>query len=149
MPHPFSAARRGTRFARRIMSAFEALKEKIESYSQLLPDWNSYGAVAPNSVSILASIESLQYMRVIGLMPKNLAPSAENGIGFTFENEEKFAHLEFFNDGMAVVLMDSGTAQDRQIWEFEIEESSEEMKSSLDRIKEWVTKPVRSEQDRR
>ena len=74
-------------------------QERLAELERLKSNWDSYGAPAPNDVAIRNAAHVLELMQPFDLAAANIAPSAEGGIGFFFEFEDRYADLEFSNDG--------------------------------------------------
>lgn len=98
-------------------TSFEELCIKIKSYSHLKNGWDGNYAEAPNQESIRMAISALEKFNHAKILPSSVGPSVENGIGFTFESGNKYCFIEFFNDGAACALTNTG-GLGREAWEF-------------------------------
>jgi hypothetical protein len=74
-------------------------KEKLTKLSTLEHNWDSYGAEPPNEFALQWASITLDILEELGREPNALVPSVENGIGICFINGDKFADIEFFNEG--------------------------------------------------
>jgi hypothetical protein len=68
-------------------------------------NWDSYGAEAPNRISIRGAGEFAQRAIMDDLLPDRIEPSAEGGVAVAFFRGEKRAIAEFLNDGTRDLLL--------------------------------------------
>ncbi len=71
----------------------------LERTRQLSENWNRRGAPPPNERAIAAAFQFLEVMSRTKRLPTRLAPSAVGGIGITRRVNERFAYVEFYNNG--------------------------------------------------
>ncbi|MEX0702321.1 MAG: hypothetical protein WD069_09520 [Planctomycetales bacterium] len=71
----------------------------------LADNWDGYGAPAPNERASSVLRLGLSYLIERNLFPTAVLPTAEGGIAMTFRSGERFASIEFLNDGDIVALM--------------------------------------------
>ena len=89
--------------------------EKIRKMHDFKLNYPDYDFPAPNREVINLSLNLLDQLLPLELIPTSIGASTEGGIGFTFQNGKDFAYLEFFNDGEVVFLTDiAGT--NRKVW---------------------------------
>lgn len=81
-------------------------------------DWNSYGAVAPNSDAIDNAAHALFILAGFGLTPSHVSPSSEGGVTLSFTKHDKFAAIEFYNTGEGAAVI-SKPDFETQAWDFE------------------------------
>lgn len=77
------------------------LYNKIEELRNLPPNWCYGDVTAPNDIAIALAKEALRVCIDNGLLPK-IVPSADEGVGFSFRIDGKFAGVEFYNTGEIV-----------------------------------------------
>lgn len=94
--------------------------EKLKNIQSM--NWVDASVPYPNTYVINLSAEILQKIDAIGIMPANIGPSVEGGIGITFENKSKFAFLEIYNDKSACLLLDTN-GQHRSVLELDTEDN--------------------------
>jgi hypothetical protein len=115
---------------------FDLLIEKIQSFQTLKTNWNGFGSECPNESSISSAISSIRILEHMAVVPIEVGPSAENGIGLAFSSGSKYGHIEFFNDGTACALVDND-GEDREVWEFDSSDT-DRRESALRKICEYV-----------
>jgi hypothetical protein len=92
--------------------------EKVVALSNIEDDWNSYGAVAPNSDAIDNAANALFILAGFGLTPSHVSPSSEGGVTLSFTEHDKFAAIEFYNTGEGAAVI-SKPDFETQAWDFE------------------------------
>ncbi len=76
------------------------LQLRFDEMHELEKDWDSYGADAPNIVSIVNAQRFVQHLKE---PPIHIGPSVEGGVGVTVGDY----YIEFYNDGdMLGIKMD-------------------------------------------
>lgn len=75
------------------------LKNDIDDLADLPPDWDSYGTKPPNSKAIERARHVLKLLFSEDLNPIDVIPSGEEGIGIAFVSGDKYADIEFLNNG--------------------------------------------------
>jgi len=84
--------------------SFNILLKKCDSFKYLKRGWDGYNAKPPNSISIEYSKHFLKLLSCkINLPSPRIAPSVEEGVGISFNNEDKYLNIEFFNSGEIIV----------------------------------------------
>jgi hypothetical protein len=81
------------------------LRDELVNLRHLGPDWDSYGAPAPNAAAFAAADAALRTLRLMNVLPTRILPSADGGVGMLFTEGEQYAHIEFENSGDTWVLM--------------------------------------------
>ncbi len=74
-------------------------RRSVHALAQLRPNWDSYGAPAPNGRSIANAIRVLNLVESLNLDPTRILPSAEGGVGICFVREDRYADIECSNEG--------------------------------------------------
>jgi hypothetical protein len=95
----------------------DAVKQVI-ALSNIEDDWNSYGAVAPNSDAIDNAAHALFILAGFGLTPSHVSPSSEGGVTLSFTEHDKCAAIEFYNTGEGAAVI-SKPDSETQAWDFE------------------------------
>jgi hypothetical protein len=89
---------RGSEFLRGAFYLSRA-RSKLVALARLKSNWDSYGAPAPNNAAVQNADRVLGIMLPFDLASVSIVPSAEGGIGFCFARGERYADIEFSNDG--------------------------------------------------
>jgi hypothetical protein len=111
------------------------LSQQLEEMKDLSDNWNGYGSAAPNAIAFRTATNILFVLHQLGFSPTQIAPSAEEGIGFFFVKEEKYAFIECYNDGEIVIAM-SNRQGERQVRE--VGTSVQEIKEALDLLRIYI-----------
>jgi hypothetical protein len=74
-------------------------RRSVHALAHLRPNWDSYGAPAPNGRSIANAIRVLNLLESLNLDPTKILPSAEGGVGICFVREDRYADIECSNEG--------------------------------------------------
>jgi hypothetical protein len=94
--------------------------EATNRLASLKADWDSYGAVPPNSTSLLAARTILAVLASVDVdfRPTNIDASAEGGVCLAFSCNDRYADIECFNSGeiWAIVAKDG---IDPIVWQVE------------------------------
>jgi hypothetical protein len=85
--------------------AFTSLRDQLSSLRALGAAWDGYRAPAPSAPALESAGRALRLLRVANAKPSVVLPSADGGVGICFVEEQRYAHMEFTNDGEAWVLM--------------------------------------------
>ena len=85
--------------------AYARLNVQLRGACGLKRNWDSYGAPAPNQLSLSLASQLLASLKFETLMPTALVPSAEGGIALYFIANEKTSYIEFRNSGEAISAM--------------------------------------------
>jgi len=116
-------------------------KEKLTKLSTLEHNWDSYGAEPPNEFALQWADITLGILEELGREPNALVPSVENGIGICFINGDKFADIEFFNEGeiLAIVFQKKLSLDNSNpnIWEVGI--NTDSIKETLEVIHKFIS----------
>lgn len=111
------------------------LTRKLNEIYKLSDNWDGYGTAAPNTMAFLHAWDVIEVLRNIDFIPVKLIPSAEEGIGFYFEKENRYGFVECFNDGEIVLAM-SDRGGYRRAWQ--ISDSIDEIEESLEILKDFI-----------
>lgn len=98
---------------------------KLDSLTALSNNWDSEGADAPNKQSLFFGRKVLESFLHEGLLPTNVAPSVEGGVGFYFISGNKYADIECLNSG-EILAVTSDRVKPADVWEISSETDIEE-----------------------
>ncbi len=89
---------------------FDDAWRRLRATEWLKPDWDTYGADAPNAIARDLAAKVLIALSERSLPPARLMPSVEWGIAITFVADDRRATVEAYNTGElgAVVYAGSG-----------------------------------------
>lgn len=114
---------------------FENLRQQVGGLARLPKGWDSYGADPPNETAIKTSSDFIGILRDYQLRPTKVSPSAEGGVGICFERDDKYADIEFLNDGDVVAVKYRGQS-DPEVWE--VAKKRKAYVESISRIREHL-----------
>jgi hypothetical protein len=83
----------------------QVLKDKLDRARSLKSGWDSYGAPAPNGLTIDRASEGLRISRLRRNLPSTVVASAEGGIALCWDSRSKHAYIEYTNDASVVLAM--------------------------------------------
>ena len=86
-------------------SAWNHIMDRLHYLSQLPDNWDGYGTETPNSTTVTRSGKALSILQTMGFAPSGIVPSAENGLAIVFQDDARYADIEFFNTGEIFVGM--------------------------------------------
>jgi hypothetical protein len=115
---------------------YQKLRQTISRMSQLSDNWDDRGSAAPTESVIQLAQHFLNQFQTYAMTPSRVAASVENGIGFTFEQSNKFAYIELLNSGEVVFLIDV-KLQNSEAWEIHGGEEKL-LLSSIQRIQNYL-----------
>jgi hypothetical protein len=95
------------------------LRDQLKSLGKLQRGWDSYGADPPNAQARRDAEMSLEALRFLNAEPVAVVPSVDGGIAICFNNGERYAQLEFLNDGESHALLYGGPGRP-QAWEVDL-----------------------------
>ena len=98
-----------------LQTRWSQLRDQIDKLSNLKDDWNSYGAEAPNPLSLQSARVVLDRAQEMALLPDGVMPSVEGGVVLFFKLDDRTADIECFNDG-DVLAMTSEPSQEPNVW---------------------------------
>lgn len=81
------------------------VRPRLFSYTNLKPNWDSYGAEPPTLETIGLAGRWAALLEMCGANAPNNVASLGNGIEFEYQDHV----IEFFNDGRVVSEIDDGT----------------------------------------
>jgi len=96
-----------------VESPFTKLFGRIESMGKLQDNWNSYGAVPPNTTALFWAHRVLQQLLRANFAPRAIKPSPDAGVGIIFISETKQASIECLNDGSILMIASDPTGEPR------------------------------------
>jgi hypothetical protein len=100
----------------RSLRLFGQALRQLRELAGLDPDWDSYGAEAPNEGARNTAERILALLRSTLLAPTRIIASSEGGIGICFVHEDRYADFECFNTGEIVAVSYRGT-DEPHAWE--------------------------------
>jgi hypothetical protein len=95
---------------------FAALADDLASLRHCAVGWDGYDAPIPNENSIAAAKNALHVLEGLNAEPTAVLPSADAGVGLCFTENDRYAHIEFLNNGEAWALM-YGQTDEPQSWQ--------------------------------
>lgn len=113
--------------------SFLELFDLVESFAAMSGDWDGAGAAAPNETARFRAKRVLTYLMKANLMPDDLSPSVDDGIGFAFRGR-KAVDIECSNDGLVMVVVSDGK-HEPDVWTVDMEKLEE----AVDRIRGDLT----------
>ena len=84
---------------------FSELRDELKAVGTLKADWDSYDAPVPTATAVESADRALAVLRSLNAKPSAVLPAADGGVGICVVEEQRYAHLEFANDGDVWVLM--------------------------------------------
>jgi hypothetical protein len=78
---------------------------KIKSFSNLQPNWDSYGAEVPSSISMNNSIDFIYQLDDRELQPYFVAPGNNGEVLVEYKKENRAAEIYFNPDGTNELLL--------------------------------------------
>jgi len=102
----------------KLEQVYSSLRDQLAVLRSLRPGWDSYRAPAPNAASIELAQDGLQTLRDLNAKPSAVLPSADGGVGICFMEADRYAHVEFLNNGHVHGLMYGG-GKNAESWELE------------------------------
>ena len=109
---------------------YNDFKDKIEKFTNLLPNWDSYNADVVSRNAIGTAIETLNHLSSKGQLTNgftvNIFPMRDGGIQFEFDGENIIAELEISPNGELTLIYfdDEGTVIGEPQELFELSELS-------------------------
>ncbi len=110
-------------------------QSKLWKLSQLGSNWDSYGAPAPNTLSIQNAARILELMKPFDLDMATIVPSAEGGVGFCFVQGDRYADIESSNDGEMIGVRYTGADTPILI---EVDGSSDSIEAALEAVRNHI-----------
>jgi hypothetical protein len=74
-------------------------ESRIQQVSALQPNWDGYGAPAPNQTAIQITRRILSLLEPYDLSHVSIVPSVEGGVAICFVREDRYADIESLNSG--------------------------------------------------
>lgn len=119
----------------RIESRFHSLIQKLEHLRNLEPNWDSYGAETPNETSLDLARRILEQLSNLLFEPSRVVPSAEGGVAIIFQEDDRYALFECFNDGdIAGMMMDRQAVRDV----FQVDVDTAELGQAIEQIRAFI-----------
>ncbi|MBI3945720.1 MAG: hypothetical protein HY321_07365 [Armatimonadetes bacterium] len=83
-------------------------KAAVRALATTPPNWDTYGAEAPNALALRNAKRILRDLATFGLRPDRIAPSAEGGVALVFVREARYADLECLNTSEVLAGLSDG-----------------------------------------
>ena len=99
----------------------------------LSPNWDSYGAEAPNDFSKRCAIIIVEMLKSFGIRPTEVSASAEGGVAILFLDGDRYADIECLNCGEILAVTYTGKQQPI-VWE--VEKTDTAITDTLGRIRD-------------
>ena len=113
----------------------QAATEKLNRFSGLPMNWDSYGAEPPNVVATKGAENALRTLYRLNSEPSRLAASAEGGITISFFLGKKYGDIEFFNNGETFALISTGKGTP-EVWP--VPNDADSLTNALERIRDFA-----------
>jgi hypothetical protein len=78
---------------------------ELQRISNMVADWDSYGAEPPSADAIRASQEILAELAGALILPSTIVPSAEGGVSIYFMRGSRTVYVESYNRGSQALVM--------------------------------------------
>jgi len=111
---------------------FDQAQGQLQELAGLSPNWDSYGAEAPNEQARNTAKRVLTLLRSMSVPPTRIVASAEGGVGICFAREDLYADFECFNTGEIVAVRYRGSGEP-VAWEVQPED--EAIKTAIEQIR--------------
>ena len=118
-----------------LQNEWKKLQDQLEQLRTLSDNWNGLGSEAPNGLALWNAQTIFDVLHEVGMVPYQIAASAEEGVSFSFVKDEKYALIECYNDGDILVAFSDSNGK-RSIWM--IDNTNKEIKDALERIGIYV-----------
>jgi hypothetical protein len=109
------------------------LERLVDALEQLPNDWDSYGAPRPERSALVPAKQAIRVAHEIGLDPVQVVPASEGGVALCFTQGDKYADLEFLNDGNVFSAVTDRQGF-RQVWPVAVNQ----IREALERIREFL-----------
>jgi hypothetical protein len=111
---------------------FAEARERLESTTNLEPNWDTYNAEPPNETARTLARRILDSLEVISFPPTRVMPSVEGGIGLAFVEQDNRADIEVYNTGEIAAAIYSAL-QAPETWT--VPDTERSLKTMIDRIR--------------
>lgn len=82
---------------------------KLQSFSKLEVNWDSYGANPPTDKAIDLAIDIVKNCNIFGINFDRIAPSVVGGIGLTIRSKKKKLYIEIYNNNRIFYMVSRGS----------------------------------------
>lgn len=117
------------------------MKELIQYVKQINQNWEKDEYSAPSEEVVNKAVQFLNIFEQLNITPSHVSSTCEEGIGITFQKEEKFAYVEILNAGYVQFFADIN-GQNMNYWDVGLLENND-IENSFNQIKEHLTKDVK------
>ena len=87
---------------------FSRLKDEIRAFSDLPPNWDSFGSEPISEQAVQNALIALDKMYARSLFPPRVDPSSDDSIIFEIRRNDRTVLLEFFSNGEIAGLRKEG-----------------------------------------
>ena len=96
---------RWTKSGNIVPSTFDVHYRKLGDLSLLTLNWDGCDTPCPTPLCVRHAKQTLEILADLNFEPNGLVPGGEGGIAFTFRRVGKYADIEIFNDGEAMMTL--------------------------------------------
>jgi hypothetical protein len=111
---------------------FDQAWTRLQELENLGPNWDSYGAAAPNREARKTAERILTLLSALSVSPTRVVASSEGGVGICFVYEDRYADIECFNTGETVAARYRGMGEPH-VWQIAPEEGA--IKAAIEQIR--------------
>ncbi len=102
---------------------FDQAWTRLQELENLGPNWDSYGAAAPNDAARNTAERILALLSDLAVSPTRVVASSEGGVGICFVHGDRYADIECFNTGEIVAARYRGTGEPH-VWQIAPEQDA-------------------------
>lgn len=111
---------------------FDQAWTRLQELANLGPNWDSYGAKAPNDEARNTAERVLTLLSALSVSPTRVVASSEGGVGICFVHEDRYADIECFNTGEIVAARYRGMGEPH-VWQIAPEDDA--IKAAIEQIR--------------
>lgn len=106
---------------------------KIDDMARLEKNWDSYDADPPSEECRNKAKAAVTVAQLLDIYPKHVCPSAQGGIGLCWFGPERYADIEYLNDGEVLAVTSLQKNRDGiEVWEVT------DLPETLERIRKFI-----------
>ncbi len=123
-----------TRYLRdfHLKPTFDKAEQQLKDMANIVPDWDSYGAQAPNAEARACAAEILILLQGRSLAPSTIVPSSEGGVAICFVDSGTYADIECLNTGEILAVTYQGN-DEPHVWD--VGRKDEAIRSAIEKIR--------------
>ena len=107
----------------------------IDALMDLQAGWDGYEAPAPNRLAAALAKSAIRIMGAAGITVNRIVPAGEGGVALCFIHGEKYADIEFLNEGTIFSALSDGDAYHKIV---QVRATDDELKKATQRIGEFL-----------